>query len=441
LLRHASDDGHAVTVSRSGSSPASTVTSDLEELGRLREDRARLEAELDETNRGVVALYAELEDQAERIRRADEMKSRFLSRVSHELRTPINSVLALSRLLADRVDGELSEGQATQVGFIETAAEELSRIVNDLLDLARIESGRVEVRVEPFELDALFATLRGTLRPLARPGVSLVFAPVDEVPTIRTDEGKLGQILRNFVSNALKFTASGEVVVTARWDEPTGRVRIEVRDTGIGIQPEDLERIFDEFTQVAGDHQIGLRGTGLGLPVSRGLARLLGGDVGVASVPGAGSTFWVDIPGRDVDVVAPLELQSASSRAAASILVIDDDSASRYVTERHLEAQGYTMIAAATGSEGLTRARDHRPAAIVLDLSLPDLDGVDVLARLRKDRATSSIPVIVHSGRVLGTLEERQLSTDAAAIVPKGAGADQLAGAISAALRARRTDA
>lgn len=423
----------AIDDSRRGqpAGPSSTGADHVEEIGRLRTERERLAAELEETNRGVVALYAELEDQAEQLRRADELKSRFLSRVSHELRTPINSIVALSRLLADRVDGELTEGQATQVGYIQSAADELSGLVNDLLDLARIESGRVEVTPREFVIDELFGALRGTLRPLARPGVELRFEPTHGIPPLYTDEGKVGQIVRNFVSNALKFTEAGSVTVRAAFDPGAGRLRIEVADTGVGIAPDDLERVFDEFVQVPGAHQVGVKGTGLGLPVSRGLATLLGGEVGVTSAPGAGSTFWVDVPAIHVTRRADGDTP-ATQRTEGTVLVVDDDATARYLVHQQLAAQGLRLVEAATGEEGVELARGERPDVVVLDLSMPDLDGLEVLARLRAVADSATLPVIVHTARQLTRDELRAIDRAGATLLGK----DARPGAVAASVRA-----
>ncbi|HET7473927.1 MAG TPA: ATP-binding protein [Candidatus Limnocylindrales bacterium] len=405
------------------------------EITELREERTRLAAELEETNRGVVALYAELEDQAQRLRHADELKSRFLSRVSHELRTPINSIVALSRLLADRVDGELSDGQATQVGYIQSAAGDLSVLVNDLLDLARIESGRVDVYAREFLVETLFSGLRGTLRPLAKPGVDLRFVAADTIPPLFTDEGKVAQIVRNFVSNALKFTFSGSVTITPQFAADRGRLRIEVTDTGIGIAAEHLDRIFDEFVQVTGSHQVGVKGSGLGLSVSRGLAGVLGGEVGATSTLGEGSTFWVEIPaihaaGSGADD-APTDLA-----AGPTVLVVDDDPTARYLVRHQLAPHGLRLIEAATGAAGLDLVRAERPAVVVLDLTMPDADGLDILAELRADRTTRTLPVIVHTGRELTAGERHRIEAANAQLVRKDAAAGAIAIAVQAALAA-----
>ena len=269
----------------------------LEELRLRQEDLARLNEELQDTNRGVVALYAELDEKAEHLRRADEMKSKFLSNMTHEFQTPLNSILALTRLLLERADGELTDEQDKQVRFIRQATEDLSELVTDLLDIAKVEAGKATVRPATFTVTDLFGALRGLMRPLqTNDAVALVFEPPPETGVrLFTDEGKVSQIVRNYISNALKFTERGEVRVSAHV-VGDGTIRFEVSDTGIGIAPADQGRLFHEFGQVPNRLQARVRGTGLGLSLSKRLAELLGGSVGVRSTPGSGSTFFLTIP-------------------------------------------------------------------------------------------------------------------------------------------------
>jgi signal transduction histidine kinase len=257
-----------------------------------------LSAELAETNKGVVALYAELDDRAVQLREASDLKSRFLSYMSHEFRTPLSSIQGISHILLDRMDGPLTPEQEKQVGFIQRSARELSEMVNDLLDLAKVEAGRVSIAPAWFEMVDLFAALRGMFRPLlANAAVTLTFVAPSEQVKIYTDDRKLSQILRNFISNALKFTSSGEVRVTADLGEPD-TVTFRVSDTGVGIAAEHLEAIFHDWVQLDSPLQKRLRGSGLGLSLSKRLAQLLGGTVGVCSEVGVGSTFSVTIPRR-----------------------------------------------------------------------------------------------------------------------------------------------
>jgi signal transduction histidine kinase len=256
-----------------------------------------LTKELEDTNRGVVALYAEIEEKAKRIKHADEMKSRFLSNTSHELRTPLSSIRALSKLLLDRMDGELTPEQEKQVRFIERAASDLSELVNDLLDLAKIEAGKVEVNNSTFFIEKLFSALKGVLRPLStNPSVELVFDDPEETLAMYSDEGKVAQILRNLIINALKFTESGQVQISVAPLPDTRMIRFSVSDTGVGIAPENLQLIFEEFSQIENPRQRMHKGTGLGLPLCRKLAKLLYGTVSETSTPGIGSIFVLDIP-------------------------------------------------------------------------------------------------------------------------------------------------
>ena len=276
----------------------------LAELRERQDDLLALTRELEDTNRGIVALYAEIEDKAERLRRADEMKSRFLSNTSHELRTPLSSIRALSQLLLDRMDGDLSPEQERQVFLIERTATEMSEMVNDLLDLAKIEAGRVETQLAPVVVENLFRALKGMMRPLVGgERVELVFEN-GVAEAFESDEGKISQILRNFVSNALKFTEEGSVRVRAEADPVQDTITFAVTDTGIGIDSEHLQLIFEEFAQVENTLQRRVKGTGLGLPLCRRLAGLLGGRVDVASRPGVGSTFMLTLP-RQFTPVAP----------------------------------------------------------------------------------------------------------------------------------------
>jgi signal transduction histidine kinase len=277
------------------------VPSDPATLAKALEESRReahgLRAELEETNRGVLALYAELDVQAEQLREATALKSRFLAYMSHEFRTPINSIRSIARLLAEGVDGPLTEEQARQVAFIQTAATEFAEMVDDLLDLAKVEAGRVEISPAWFEMVDLFSALRGMFKPvLTNPEVNLVFEEPQDVPKLYTDDRKLSHILRNFISNALKFTPQGEVRVSAACE--ADRITFSVADTGIGIAPEFHQTIFEDFAQVKSPLQKRLRGTGLGLALSKRLAGVLGGAVEMRSEPGVGSTFSVTIPVR-----------------------------------------------------------------------------------------------------------------------------------------------
>jgi signal transduction histidine kinase len=273
------------------------MSADLASVLAAREaDIAALRDELDETNKGVVALYAELDDKAAQLRDANELKSRFLSYMSHEFRTPLTSMTSITGILLTGLDGPLTPEQQKQVEFLRASTRELTEMVNDLLDLAKVEAGRITISPEWFEMMDLFAALRGMFKPIVQSNsISLVFVEPEDDIKLYTDDKKLSQILRNFISNALKFTQAGEVRVSARLLEGD-IVEFAVADTGIGIAPEHVETLFNEFVQVNVPLQKRLRGTGLGLSLARKFAELLGGRVGVESEVGKGSRFWVTLP-------------------------------------------------------------------------------------------------------------------------------------------------
>jgi signal transduction histidine kinase len=275
------------------------MSADLAQKLAAREaDIAALREELEETNKGVVALYAELDDKAAQLRDANELKSRFLSYMSHEFRTPLTSMTSITGILLSRLDGPLTGEQQKQVEFIRGSARELTEMVNDLLDLAKVEAGRITISPEWFEMVDLFSALRGMFKPIVNStAVSLLFDEPEGDVRLFSDDKKVSQILRNFISNALKFTPQGEVRVSARLVDER-EVEFAVADTGIGIAPEHLSGLFSEFMQVDVPLQKKLRGTGLGLSLARKFAELLGGKVGVESEVGKGSRFWVRLPMR-----------------------------------------------------------------------------------------------------------------------------------------------
>jgi signal transduction histidine kinase/CheY-like chemotaxis protein len=376
----------------------------LEELTRRQEELTILNRELEDTNRGVVALYAELDEKADHLRRADELKSRFLSNMTHEFRTPVNSIQALARLLLDRTDGALTTEQERQVAFIRKAADGLSELVNDLLDLAKVEAGKTVVRPAVFEIGNLFGALRGMLRPLlVNESVTLVFDEPADLPPMYTDEGKISQILRNFISNALKFTERGEVRVSAQRCPDSDSIEFSVSDTGIGIAAEDLDRIFQEFAQVDSQLQRRLRGTGLGLPLCRRLAGLLGGTVSVESEAGAGSVFRATIPVRYVPAPGAALAAPEADPDRVPILVIEDSAETVMVYERYLATSGFQLLHARTTHEAWQILEAIRPRAVVLDIMLSGEDAWSFLAEVRRRPQTNSIPIMV-----LSTVEDHR---------------------------------
>lgn len=386
----------------------------MEELRLRQEELTRLNAELEDTNRGVLALYAELDERATHLRLADETKTRFLSSISHEFRTPLNSILALSKILLHRLDGELSAEQEKQVRYISQAAEQLSTLVDDLLDLRKVESGKIQLRIEPFTVADLFGALRGMFKPLAvSDEVSLIFEEETEMPPLHTDQGKVAQILRNLISNALKFTARGSVRVSARPAEDRQVIVFSVTDTGLGIAPENHRRIFEEFTQVDNPLQPGVKGTGLGLPLSQRLAGLLSGSIEIRSQLGVGSVFSLAIPVQLEAAPATVTADSGgtSIRAAVDrVLIIDDNEVERYALRQFLSAARYEVIEASGGYDGLRLARQTHPDFIFLDLMMPDIHGFEVLKLLGASEETRDIPTVIFTSQRADDIDGAQLA-------------------------------
>ena len=377
----------------------------LEDIRTRLAELARLNRELEDTNRGVVALYAELDEKADHLRRADELKSKFLSNMSHEFRSPLNSIMALSGLLLNRADGDLTEPQNQQVIYVRRAAQDLLELVNDLLDLAKVEAGKVEVRPLEFEVKNLFAALRGMLRPLlANQSVDLIFDDAQDLPPLYSDEGKVSQILRNFISNALKFTEAGEIRVSAALAGESG-ILFSVSDTGIGIATENIDLIFQDFGQVDNAIQKRVKGTGLGLPLSKKLATVLGGSVGVESRLGSGSEFTLQIPiryrGEAPEPSAAPVVESLDPDKPA-VLIVDDRPEMIMMYRSYLAGSAYGVVAASTTREGEAVLEQIRPAVIILDVILRSEDTWAFLARLKTDAGLKDIPVLVAS-----TVEDR----------------------------------
>ena len=514
----------------------------MEELRKRQEELAILNRELEDTNRGVVALYAELDDRADFLKRASETKRAFFSNISHEFKTPLNSIISLSRMLLERIDGDLTPEQEKQVLFIAEASQILSDMVSDLLDIAKVEAGRVKVRVKSFAIAELFSALKGMLKPLLadNTSVDLVFENTAGAAMLKTDEGKVSQVLRNFISNAIKFTPRGTITVIASLVE--GNVRFEVRDTGIGIAPENHEKLFEEFNQVENPLQEKFRGTGLGLPLSRNLAILLGGRAWVESQLGHGASFFAEFPvvyrgeaplqgelqarefnrtpvllvddnaesftavephfrnsefqlvhvdtleraGRWLSlhtpaaIIANLYLQGSfigtffktykknlgkgskmpiiaasmyddAAKATLSgadlffrkpyepamlmreirrltemeqpkrLLVVDDNEVTRYILRQLLDQPWLTLAEARNGEESLKQIEAGHPDAVILDLTMPGMGGMEVLERLRSQAETRALPVIVYTSKALSDKERGRIEQLNAAVLSKNA--------------------
>ena len=369
------------------------------ELKRRADELARLNRELEESNRGVRTLHAELDEKTESLVRAAEIKSRVVANVSHEFRTPLHSILGLSRLLLNSANGPLSDEQRKQIQYVRGSAEALFELVNDLLDLSKLESGKMNLRPVRFEAREFLGGLRGMMKPLLAPDspVDLRVEETGETLEMETDEAKVSQILRNLVSNALKFTERGHVAVTLQRG-PEDSVCFAVSDTGIGIAPEHHQHIFEEFAQVDSPIQKKVKGTGLGLALSRRMAEFLGGGLSVKSTPGQGSTFVLTLPRVHPEVAQFADLAARGQHlepGRAPVLVLEDDRQTLFLYEKYLSRSGFQVLAVRTVDEARRTLTRVRPAAVVLDVMLEGETSWSFLSELKTSEATRDIPVLV----------------------------------------------
>jgi CheY-like chemotaxis protein len=421
---------------------------ELEEQGRaLRESQARLEvqqAQLEESNAQLEEQSQQLESQrdeltrtsgrlrsqADELERAGRYKSDFLANISHELRTPLNSSLILAKLLADNPQGNLTDEQVRFAETIRSAGNDLLNLINDVLDLSKIEAGRMEIRPESVSIRSLTEDLRRMFAPIAQEKkLSLTIDLQDSAPEyLETDRQRLEQVLKNLLSNACKFTEQGSVTLSLR--RAAGRVQWDVADTGIGIPAEQQQVVFEAFRQADGTTNRKYGGTGLGLSISRELVRLLGGDLLLSSEPGRGSTFSVLMPETyDAALVRPhVDPTSQPAVTAAepapeplrkpvkprprrvsddretlsvgrrTILAVEDDEAFARILADLAHELDFQCLIATTAEEGMALAAQHLPSAVLLDIGLPDHSGLTVLDRLKHDARTRHIPVHVVSG-------------------------------------------
>ena len=447
---------------------------ELEEQGRaLKESQARLEqqqVELEQTNSQLEEQAQQLESQRDDLERANasvtlkareleqasRYKSDFLANMSHELRTPLNSSLILAKLLADNTEENLTDEQVKYAQTIQSSGNDLLNLINDILDLSKIEAGHVEVRPEPVSIERLAGSLRQLFQPVARDR-KLDFA-IDIAPNcparLETDPQRLEQVLKNLLSNAFKFTEAGKVELAIR-PIGSGRVALSVTDTGIGISAEQQRSVFEAFHQA--DSTISRRygGTGLGLSISRELVRLLGGSIQLTSAAGKGSTFTVILPEtydpakvapRDIAAAPPVAEPVATPQASPapaparpgsrveddreslpdsrrSLLVIEDDTAFAGIVRDLSREMGFRCLVAHTAEEAITLAKQHKPNAVVLDVGLPDQSGLSVLDRLKRDVQTRHIPIHIVSA---GDHAETALSLGAVGYMVKPVKREQL---------------
>ncbi len=347
-------------------------------------------------NTDLQNLAAELERANRETREVSRVKSEFLANMSHELRTPLNAVIGFSEMLYDGKAGPVSAKQQEFLDDILVGARHLLQLINDVLDLSKVEAGKMEFRPEPVDLTSVLEEVTGLLRSLAaQKQITLEVDIAPELTGIVTDASRLKQVLYNYLSNALKFTPEEGRVSVRVTPEAAWQFRIAVEDTGLGIRAEDMSRLFVEFQQLDAANGNSYGGTGLGLALTKRIVEAQGGTVGVRSVLGQGSTFTAVLPRAAGPIgSAPPVVVIPGKPGAHAILVIEDNPADRQRLVRMLSEAGYEVQAASTGAEGLTRARARRYDAIVLDLLLPDMHGRDVLRGVRRG-PNKNTPVVV----------------------------------------------
>lgn len=370
-------------------------------------DRLRIELDqaLRETRRATVAEAAlrqseeQLREALDAAESANVAKSRFLANMSHELRTPLNAIIGYSEMIEEEASERNLDDLVPDLDRIMTAARHLLALINDILDISKIEAGKMEVYRENIDIDKLLDEVVSTIEPLAaRQQNRLEVEREAALGHIYSDATKIRQALLNLLSNACKFTEKGTVGFQARREarDDDDWLVFAVRDSGIGMTPEEMGRLFEEFTQADASTTRKYGGTGLGLAISRRFCQLLGGDIEVGSEPGRGSTFTMRIPAVEPIAAAP---PAATTREklppGGVILVIDDDPAALDLLSRFLRKEGFEVLAASSGAEGLRLARERHPNVITLDIIMPDIDGWEVLQTLKSDPELADIPVII----------------------------------------------
>ncbi|HEY7216465.1 MAG TPA: response regulator [Thermoanaerobaculia bacterium] len=353
-------------------------------------EQKRLKEELQRKNEEIAQQYR-------RVQAANRLKSEFLANMSHELRTPLNAIIGFTELIHDGKVGAVSAEQKEFLGDILNSSQHLLQLINDVLDLAKVEAGKIEFYPEPLGLQRVIGEVRDILRTLAsRKRIAIEVAVEPAVAEVFADASKLKQVLYNYLSNALKFSPDGGRVAVRALPVGTQEFRLEVEDSGIGIKPEDLGRLFVEFQQLDASTAKKYSGTGLGLALTRRIVEAQGGRVGVESTFGHGSLFFAVLP-RNLATSLQLAAERAEPVPGKRVLVIDEDAEDREWLFRTLSAAGYAVAAAASGQEGLRRCREEVFDAITLDLLLSDVSGGDLLRAIRGDGHNRDTPIIIVS--------------------------------------------
>lgn len=379
------------------------LESQAEELQEQSEELQNQSIELKRTSEELQEQNVVLNAQRKQVETANKMKSEFLSNMSHELRTPLNSIMALSRVLITQSHQKLNKEENSYLEIIERNGKRLLSLINDILDLSKIEAGKMEITPELISNPQLLLLIKDNLDTLAKKKIVEIKLDIpDNIPKVETEETKLYQVLTNIIGNAVKFTQDGQVEISATYN--TTDIVIGVKDTGIGISTEMLPHIFDEFRQADGTSARLYEGTGLGLAIANKLTQILGGTIDVKSEIGKGTEFTINIPIKwheEMNAIESIKYDSIKPIVnGRSVLVIEDDLATNKEISEFLENEGFPTLSASSGKEGLELAERHQLYAITLDIVMPEMDGWETLQKLKANPKTRNIPVIIISTSV-----------------------------------------
>nr|NQU92345.1 response regulator [Bacteroidota bacterium] len=370
------------------------------ELQEQAEELQSQAEELQSTTDELQEQNLELEAQRSQVETANRLKSEFLSNMSHELRTPLNSIMALSRVLIMQAKAKLSDEEYNWLEIVERNGKRLLSLINDILDLSKIEAGKMEIIPEQVSIGSLVRLIKENLQTLAeKKDLQLNLSIPDNLPKVETDESRLHQVLSNIIGNAIKFTDGGSVDISVT--HQSENIVVEVRDTGIGISEKMLPHIFEEFRQADGTSSRKYEGTGLGLAIAKKMIYVLGGNIKVESQLGKGTVFTITIPTKWYEYPVPADALNVNSAwmqtTDNTILVVDDDPGTAEDISGFLNGNGYKTMIATSGKEALQLAEKYQPFAITLDIIMPEMDGWEVLQELKANPQTKDIPVIVMS--------------------------------------------
>jgi len=414
-----------------------TYTQKIEEQAEHVRD---LYQELEISNSGTVALYKKLDEKNQqltemnaRLEKASGLKTEFLAGMSHELRTPLNSIIGFTSIILQGMVGKVNDEQKKQLNIVYNSAKHLLGLINELLDLSKIEAGKMDIAPARFSVKELINMVQKmVLSLIIEKGLSLRVTLSDDLPpTIYNDKVRIKQVLINLISNALKFTQAGRICLTVRssrldprslreefkkedqsgFQPPASSLVFSVSDTGLGLKPEHLEEIFDQFKQIEGSLKEKPVGTGLGLAISKKMVQMMGGRIWVESEYGKGSCFQFSVSIKEIAKGPSLIVPEALDPVKKLVLTIDDDRQDQEILKIYLESEGYQVIQAYHAEEALDTAGKYRPMAITLDMLMPDKDGWDILHELKKDPKTKDIPVIF-----ISILDNREMGLSLGAV-------------------------